>query len=305
MTFNTPTTKEELYTTLQSIFNYYRIRKFEYEEPDLEPLTLGRITVTEKTDTELRAKAAILLAPSQKERVLSRKESLSEKKTKLNEKLKTVAENKQTLIAEINSKYSESVAELKKQAVKKGISESDIVLSKLAKLEAKKAAAIVKAETDAANETSEITAEISAIETAISGADTYYSVIEEKELDKKAAELKDEQDKLLREAKKYNDNASEKEQRYANTIIESNASLKIKYLSIHEQGYSKDELINMGYYKDALTAVSGYYDSIDVVAAYNDIKDESKLMPYIDDYYPLLVNAYKIKAAAKETNAGS
>ena len=110
----------------------------------------------------------------------------------------------------------------------------------------------------------------------------------------------DEQEKVLREVKRYNNGLDEKEARYRNSLKSNIANLELRYLSIHEQGFAHDELVELGYYDDVIACVSGYYNSLDEEAAYLDIKNEEKLAIYLDSYYPVLVQAYKIRSATVE-----
>ena len=57
MNFVLPNTKEEMYSTLQDIFHYYRTRREEWENIDLAPLELDRLDYRTSTTMELATNA--------------------------------------------------------------------------------------------------------------------------------------------------------------------------------------------------------------------------------------------------------
>ena len=69
MTFDTPTTKNEMYEILQEIFYYYRIRREADTGVTLNRLNLGRINYTSMTDQELTNKAQTAVKSAQEEKV--------------------------------------------------------------------------------------------------------------------------------------------------------------------------------------------------------------------------------------------
>ncbi len=297
MDFTVPTTKEEMYETLRDIFSYYRLRKFEYENTVITPLNIERLTYTAPTQNELISKATSLLCGAQKERRLKRKESLTAEKSALQNKITELTTAKDAQILSVRSEYAKSVSAMKKEALSKGIMDSDITLQKLSKTEENKNAKITEITSKFNDAVSEINAKITRIDADITGVDTYYQEVESAEVNAKVIELYEKEEEKVLAITKYNNSADEREQRYENSVVEINANLKLKYLQVHETGYSKEELIDMGYYSDAISCVSGYYDSLSPMVAYNDIKSEKKIAVYLDEYYADLVYAYKINAA--------
>ena len=67
MTFDTPTTKAEMYEILQDIFYYYRIQREGNSQIDLEDLELTRLSYTPMTDTERGNRAQTNLRAAQAE----------------------------------------------------------------------------------------------------------------------------------------------------------------------------------------------------------------------------------------------
>ncbi|MBQ7348506.1 MAG: hypothetical protein IJW47_00785 [Clostridia bacterium] len=65
MAFPTPTTKEEMFSILKDIFYYYRVKRAEFEEIVLVPLSLKRMEYTPLDDEKLLEKAQSLIAYEQ------------------------------------------------------------------------------------------------------------------------------------------------------------------------------------------------------------------------------------------------
>ena len=142
--------------------------------------------------------------------------------------------------------------------------------------------------------------QISLQEENLLGLDGYLQDLHQKEINAKVLELKEEQQTLSREIERYNSGLDEKELKYRNTLKNTQADLQLRYLNIHEQGFTEDELIEMGYYNDVLDCTNAYYDTLDEGEAYTDIKREGKLLLYLRGYYSMLVSVYKIRASATE-----
>ena len=105
------------------------------------------------------------------------------------------------------------------------------------------------------------------------------------EIEAKALDLKDEQDKIEREVFKYNNNLDEREKRYNNSLQQTYANLKIRLLELSGREFSKEELVEMGYYRDVVNCVTAYYDSFSATVAYNDYARDTTLPIYLDDMY--------------------
>ena len=295
MEFTLPTTKAEMLATLQDIYSYYRISKQGFTQSVLSELILNDMAITELSDDEIYEKANKLVKAKHKRETAELKKSIKEKITALNAKKTAVTENSAALILSINAAYEKSEAKVEREAVKKGFAQSNVVIDKLAELEAKRNAEI-SAATGAKNTAlSEIDAEIAALNTSLTGADTYYSDIHADEVAAKASELKDAQNKDKREVFRYNNELSEKRQKYANRIKEINMNYQLKFMEIKSTSFTKEQLFEMGYFKDVTTCICAYYDLMDATDAYTEITNESSLIFFLDDYYPDVVYMYKMR----------
>ncbi len=282
-----------MYSTLQTIYNYYRVTRENYSPVTFEPLTLSDMTVTELTDEQLGAKAEALLKAAHEREILALKKSINEKLAALNAKKSSVTSDAAALAEKINAAYLKSEDKVEKEAVKKGFAHSNVVLDKLAELESKKNAEVAKAEADKNAAVAEINAEISSLNAALAGADDYYDDIHAYEKAAKVSELKDAQEKQKTEAFKYNNSISEKKQRYVNAIKQLNMTYRLKFMEITNVEFTKEQLYDMGYYQDVIDCVCGYYDTLEATAAFTDISKEGKLVLYLEDYYQNVIYMYK------------
>lgn len=296
MVFETPTNKTQMYTVLKEIFYYYRIRRDEYEDFILPELTLERMIFSPKTIEELKESARTLLLSKQIREKREYVSSLTQEKVEKETLRDGITAKKQALIASQREEVDKAILKIQKDAQKKGLDGSSVVTNKISSLELECNQKIEKINQDAITEYDDLTAQINAIIGKINGADEYFNAIFEAEIDAKVLELIAEQEKTQKEVFKYNNAIEEKCQRYKGTVATTNATLRLRYLDINTEFFSKDQLIEMGYYEDVTTCVCSYYDTMSALNAYRDIINEEKLAIYLDDYYQDLVYMYKARA---------
>lgn len=296
MTFETPTTKEQMYNVLQQIYHYYRIQREGYVGSELEDLEIERINFTPLSDEELSIKAGILLS-AKKQREISEYESkINQEIAIINVKINALNEEKQSAIDEVNNLYIESEKKIEEQAVKNGLLNSSIVVDKITQLETAKNSKIAELNTYYLEKISSLNASMAEQEIKKSQAETLYNEIYLKEEKAKAVELKDEQEKLRTSIFKYNNSLHEKEVKYRNSIAQQNLEFKLKFMEIQSSEYTKEELVDMGYYEDAIDCICAYYNTLQPLQAYQDIVEEERLMIFLDDYYQNLLYMYKLRA---------
>ncbi len=296
MQFTIPTNIDEMYHTLNDIFYYYRIKRESYEILDLQPLNIAHINFTPLTLQELEQKAKDLLSGAQKREVLKLKKELNEKIAFLQSKISSVNENYLKETKNVNSLYENSEDKIRLEATKQGLINTNISIVKIAELETAKNNSLSLLESQKNDKISEYQSQIEVYNTELSLADSYYEEVFNSELTAKIDQLKTEQEKLLNDYKKYNNSLDGEQIKYQNNIIKINADLKVKYAQLKGQFMSKEELIEMGYYADVLDCVCGYYNTLSALDAYNSIKNESKLIIYLEDYYSNVIYMYRSKA---------
>lgn len=296
MQFNLPKTIDEMYTILNDLFYYYRIRREQYEEVTLDPLVLQRMQYSEKTETQLRAEARKILSGQHEREKIDYVNNLNSKISELEQKINLEQINAQAQIANVNELYGQSVRQLEEQAIKAGMVNSNVVVVQSTKLHLEKNQKITTITQKKDQSIATYTAEKQALQQLLSSSDTYFSSVHEKDVDKKVIELKADQEQIMREVFKYNNALDEKEQRYENTIKQTNLSLKIRYLEVTTGEFTKDQLVDMGYYNDVINCVCGYFDTLSALDAYYSFRDNKKLAIYLDDYYENILYLYRVNS---------
>ena len=298
MTFDTPTTKAEMYEILQDIFYYYRIQREGNSQIDLEDLELTRLSYTPMTDTERGNRAQTNLRAAQAEKVLNYKKKISDEIYELGVKVTTYGTQKTAAENAARASYATATQELEREAVKRGIAQSSAVIDRIAELQTALTSELTAIAADYNEKIAVAQAKISRLQTDLTGADTYYSDVFGYEVLAEKAKIKDEEDKLQREIFKYNNGLDEKEQRAANSLATTRRSLELKHMTITATYFSKDQLVEMGYYTDAINCVCAYFDTLAASTAYQQIAHDTKVAIYLDDYYSNVVYMYKVLAGA-------
>ena len=117
MQFTIPTTKEQMYAVLDEIFNYYRIQRDEYEEPELGELVLSRLEFTPLNKEQLNEKAAAFLAAEQEREINALISDINAKLTSARQTIENAGKSAEEQIEQVNELYVESEEKLKKIAL--------------------------------------------------------------------------------------------------------------------------------------------------------------------------------------------
>lgn len=296
MQFDLPTTKEGMYETLNDIYVYYHNRMADYDGIVLQPLSITKLTAPQYTDAEIRALASAMLKGKQEERLTAYKIKLKDKQDEIADKIIKKKEEYAALKLKTAESYETAKTKLNKTAIKNGLAASGIWADKTAGIEKEKNLAIAAVEAEEKGELALLEQKSKDLALALENAASFYQDLDAAEITSKVQELKQSNSEYEKEVAKYNAQASEKELKYGNNILQINASLRLRFLQIHATGLTKDELVQLGYYQDALNCVCAYYNTLAAQAAYDDIKNESKLIIYLDDYYQNVLYLYKTRA---------
>jgi len=296
MEFATPTTKEEMFSILQDIYYYYRIRREGYKDADLKELELQKMEFSEKTEEQLLELASQLLQSENTQFESEYIQKITEQLTVVNAKLSALPKNKSDYIEKIENSYSESQRQAELKGIKNGLVGSSIILDKWTELELEKNAKLSKAEQDFTEQELALNVEKSNLTERLNGAKAYCDGVANAKINAKKIKLKEEQEKLKRETFKYNNGVDEKVQRYKNTIAEANARLLLQFMEIRNGEFTKSELVDMGYYKRALDCVCSYYDTLPTLEAAYQVEDDRELIIYLDDTYEQVLYMYQQRA---------
>ena len=300
MQYTIPTTKEEMYKTLNDLFIYYRYRRPEFDEEELVPLDVTKIEFNKLTDEEIALKAEALLAPIHEEKVLTAREKLLERLSVAEKGIETANETAKANIEALKIKYEI----MRKDAIDRLLEDEVTSLADEGLLygyENKEEQDPYEVEYElVVQKNNEIIAKATEVYNAVlaefNGLEAYYKELFEKQKQSKIIELKTEQEKTFRDVFKYNNSIDEKIQRYDNALKQSKATLKLKYLTILSAGLTKEQLVDLGYYDAVIDVIEGYYSTMSASAAYADFKNESKLAIYLDEYHGDMVYLYYMRA---------
>ena len=292
MEFTIPTTKEQMNSTLQEIFYFYRIRRQSLEEVSLKPLELEKIQKVTLTLEQIQEKANLLVTPEVEQLKQKEKQKLQMEINKIDLQQSILANKKESAVAEVHKVYQERILKVEEQAYANGTQNSSAVVFEINRLTTEKEE---KAQELALEYEVQITAlqgQESALNDYIEHLDEFYQELKAQKVNKKVEELKEEQENEVLEIDKFNLGVEERIQKYANSIIRQKADIEIKRQQLNGQFFTKDQLIEMGYYKDVITCISGYYDSLSPQLAKQEFIKDKEAMIYLEEYYDTLLNVY-------------
>ncbi len=291
--FSTPTTQAEMHEILKEIFSYYRVRWEGFKDVELKELELTRMEYVELSDAELEQKARALIAGNRAQFESEYRGAITEELAVLNAKIDGALATRQARENKAELDFNDSVEKINAEICKNGLEYSSVAVDKLAELETQKNRLLSEILLEYNQEVAELNAKKINCQNKLDGAEEYCGALTELEVSAKKLELIDEQAETIREVFKYNNGLDEKEQRYANKILETNASLRLRFMEIRSGEYTKDELVNMGYYEDVIECVCAYYDTLPIATAYQQISTDKVVAVYLDDYYDSIIYMYQ------------
>ena len=298
MNYTIPTTKAEMYQSLNEIYQFYRLNRTTYEHVSLDVLEIDEIEFTPLTDAELRLKAQTVLAYGQGIKMLEKKTELSRKIAEIDEKILLLDSEYSEKAEKTESDYSEKISKIETDANKKGLMRSNITITKLSELLAEKDRKIALLTIEKQQKQTGYLSIKSSLSDELDDLDDVYTALFAKEVDKVFYELKDKQDEKILEIEKYNNSVNEKNTRSHNNALFNEATLDIKRIDAQAEGLTKEQLMDLGYYKDVIDCIYAYYSTLPPQNAYSDILTESKLLLYLEDYYDDTVSFYRLRATA-------
>ncbi|MBO4251967.1 MAG: hypothetical protein J5911_04845 [Clostridia bacterium] len=298
MTFNTPTTKNQMYSILQEIFHYYRIERESSPDLTLNALSLTRMSYTPMTESERTAKAQTAVKAAQEEKLLKYKTDLSNQIAEYSSRIGTCASQRTEAENAARANYAAAKANLQNEATKRGIAQSSAVINRLADLDVALASELTAIASDYNGQISLYSAKRSILQTSLNGADNYFTNVFNYEMLAEKDRIKQDEEKLQREIFKYNNGLDEKEQRAANANLTTTRGLQLRYMNVSASEFTKDQLVEMGYYTDAINCVCAYFNTLSALTAYQQIVTDTKVAIYLDDYYANVVYMYKSLANA-------
>ncbi|MBQ8197201.1 MAG: hypothetical protein IJZ73_03985 [Clostridia bacterium] len=298
MEFTLPTTKEEMYSTLKELYQFYRIRRQLPVLEEIQPLSLEKMDVPTLTEEEVKQIAIARLKPLHTREILKEKSTINAEISGLELKYQIEQTNCQLLIEKTEKSFDESIEKVKRQAENNGVAHSSIIIDKIAKLESDKINAVAKIQQESDDKIADIISKKVVLEEKVSTVDSYFEQVFTLEINKECETVKNELYKKQTDAFKYNNAIDEKEQRYQGTITSAKASLELKLSQIVGESFSKEQLVEMGYYSDVIKCVTAYYDTLAPLTAYQDLSGEKDVIIYLDEYYSNVLYNYQMRAVS-------
>lgn len=296
MQFTIPTNKEQMYSVLQQIFYFYRIRREAFTELDLIPLSIPKMIYTPLEQSALLEMASKMVTPQIEREKYKEINQLEREISNLTAKKQTLEEQKSVAMQQVTTNFDKTIEKLKAEANKRGMLSSTVIVKELNQTESQRAQTLASVASEYDVKILLVQNEITTLESEIEKAQVFYAELLTKEKNAKKEELALEQDKIKREVERYNNGLDEKEQNSKNAIIRQQADLELKFRELNAEFFSKDQLIEMGYYDDVIKCVCGYYDTLPAMQAYQDFTGESKLSIYLDEYYTNILYLYRARA---------
>ena len=296
MQFTNPTTKDQMFSTLQDIFYYYRIRREAWEDVELQPLKLNKLEFSRSSEEEILERAEKLVCAEVNLKKHQSVQQLVLAKSELTCKTVNLAQQIQEIENSIITLYDKQVEELKEQLSRLGTINSTIESSEINKIRSKQNAEITRARQEHGEKVMQLQSEIQSLENKIAETEEFYQNLLVQEIERKALELTAEENKRMEEVEKYNNSIDEKELKHANDILVKQANLELKYRELSQEFFSKDQLIEMGYYKDVMQCICAYYNTLEPIKAYQDFMTETRVVIYLEDYYTDILYMYRAKA---------
>lgn len=297
MEITIPTTKEEMFSTLKSLFAYYRYNREEYVEQELVPLNIEEMTFNELSTEELKSKARELLKPKHEEKLMEARVEIQKKIDEISYKVQIALvaseKAKENYASEYWKDYEEQIDNMMDKH-KHMLNQYNLIYTGMAEFTLEEHLQTIEQKHQAI--LAVLQKQLEDYQQELENVAIKYSSLFEKEINAKYLELLDEQEKTKREVYKYNNAIEEKKQRYANTLKQANANLKLKLISIRSEPLPKETLIDLGYYDKAMDVVFGYYNRLSAVDAFLDISNEPTLALYLEDYFQDIVYLYRMKA---------
>lgn len=294
MEFELPSTKAELQAVLKEIDDYYRYFKGEYEERPLEELVLEKLAFTMPVETEVRREVTEEFGPKADAEFAEKSAALQARRQMYEELYAAESTLLAKRLEDAKLSYEEKLSKLQADAAKRGIAQTSAYLSLAAKLETeyeRECAELNRQEEKKAEYLRESTAADYNVQLLSEAISLKYDAMVEDEVRGRMDKARD----ISRETVKYNNQIEEKLVKSRNDKIETESTLKLRYLEITAKGLTEEQLTELGYYKDTLRAIDGYYYTIDAQSAYDDFTKDTTMPYYLGPFYNDILYKYTLR----------
>ena len=139
MQFTIPTNKEQMYSVLQQIFYFYRIRREAFTELDLIPLSIPKMIYTPLEQSALLEMASKMVTPQIEREKYKEINQLEREISNLTAKKQTLEEQKSVAMQQVTTNFDKTVEKLKAEANKRGMLSSTVIVKELNQTESQRA----------------------------------------------------------------------------------------------------------------------------------------------------------------------
>ena len=298
MDYTIPTTLTQMYATLKSLYDYYRVDSVKADTNlNLSSLSLPRIEGHLLSDDQLRDKAAVILLPEKEQQIREERAKIKEEIAEIEKEIALLQDEKDNVRSRLYAELEEEIEKLKDERYGARPFDKSVYDYRYYQ-EQEIEEEISRVQQENTTKILLLNQDISTLNQKMEEVPSQVTELFQSKIEAKFLELKDEQDKIQRELDKYNNGLLEKEIKHNNEITKAEANLQLKILEIKKAPPTKEELVSLGYYEDVINVVTGYFNTLGALDAANLFKQESRLVIYLEDYYNNLLYMYQMRATS-------
>lgn len=295
MEFELPVTKEELQVVLKEIDDYYRNYKGEYEERPLEVPVLEKLDFTMPVESEVRRNVQEEFGQKIDAEAAEKTAEYEARRQAYEALYAAESTLLQKRLEDARLSYEEKKKKLQADAAKRGIAQTSVYLSLAAELEEEYGRECAELNRQKQEKKAEYQREIDQADYRVQlteeAVSLKYGALVEDEVRARMEKAKE----LFRETTKYNNQVEEKLVKSRNAKIETESTLKLRYLEITAKGLTEEQLTSLGYYQDTIKAIDGYYYTVDAQSAYDDFTKDSSMNYYLGPFYDDILYKYTLR----------
>ena len=189
MQFTIPTNKEQMYSVLQQIFYFYRIRREAFTELDLIPLSIPKMIYTPLEQSALLEMASKMVTPQIEREKYKEINQLEREISNLTAKKQTLEEQKSVAMQQVTTNFDKTIEKLKAEANKRGMLSSTVIVKELNQTESQRAQTLASVASEYDVKILLVQNEITTLESEIEKAQVFYAELLTKEKNAKKEEL--------------------------------------------------------------------------------------------------------------------
>jgi hypothetical protein len=292
--------KRGLLEELEGIDGKYNISNSDISYPDT--LGLEKMENTPLSDEDIERIAREQLISKQLSGVNSINDDADRKVNDLDDKKSAETASIASQIEELQRLYEQRKREAEKDALKRGLSRSSIIMNKIEDFDGNKIKDTEQLNSALSDALVKIDFNIASLETQRAKALSDFDISFAAELSGKIDALKNERQEKIDETLKYNNTVTEKESKYQADKDEAQRKAKQQamenYLKIAEaQSKGNTDAINKLILDEKVGKVKEYYDKLSPQEALTDFLKDGTMSYHLKEYYDYMLQYLKIKAA--------